>query len=122
MFRSHYKHYKNYKTFDNVYILIIKCIILGIFGLILGIIINDSIVYLLHILHIKNIFIQNIIQIGICAVVVGLLHTSNNFLGWTLHNTIPGIFFITLLFSTQYKLMTNIEHSYIINNNDIKNN
>ena len=111
-----YKHYKKYKTFDNGYVIAIKCIFWGIIGLILGVIINNAVIFLSNKLKIKNKLIQNIIQIILCAIVVAFLHTYNNFLGWTLRNTIPGIFFIALLFNVQYKLADNIESTYIIHN------
>ena len=111
-----YKHYKKYKTFDNGYVIAIKCIFWGIIGLILGVIINNAVIFLSNKLKIKNKLIQNIIQIILCAIVVAFLHTYNNFLGWTLRNTIPGIFFIALLFNVQYKLADNIESTYIIRN------
>lgn len=122
IFKSYYKHYKNYKTFDNTYIIIIKCIVLGILGFILGIIINNFVVYFSNIFKIKNNLLQNITQITFCSIIVSLLHTSNNFIGWTLHNTIPGIFFITLLFNAQFKLIHNLESNYILyNDNDNDN-
>ena len=121
---SHYKHYKNFKTYDNVYIITIKCIILGIMGLIIGVIINDLVIYISNNLKIKNKIFQVIIQIILCAITVACLHTHNKFIGWTLRNTIPGIFFITLLFTVQYKIFDNIHYSnYIIkNDNDSKDN
>ena len=111
---NHYKHYKKYKPFDNVYVTIFKCIVYGILGLILGILINDTVIYLSNAFKIKKKLIQNIIQIVLCAIVVAILHTSNKFLGWTLRNTIPGMFFITLLFNVQLKLYDNIQSSFFL--------
>jgi len=119
---NYYKHYKKYKAYDNVYMTTVKCIIWGILGLLLGIIINDTVLYLINKLKIKNKLIQNIIQILFCAISVAVLHSSNNFLGWTLHNTIPGIFFITLLFNAQFKMAEDIQSTYIIHNNNDDNN
>ena len=118
IFKSHYKHYKNYKPYDNFYIITIKCIICGFLGLILGIIINDTVIYISNKLKIKNKVIQTIIQIVLCAMIVSFLNTSNNLVGWTLHNTIPGIFFITLLFNDQLKLVYSINRINIIKNED----
>ena len=113
-----YKHYKDYETFDNIYIMTIKCIIWGILGLILGICIDNSVIYLSNKLKIKYKILQNIIQITICAVIVAFLHSYHNFIGWTLQNTIPGIFFITSLFNVQFKILDNIQSTYIIKNDD----
>ena len=115
IFKSHYQHYKNYKPFDNVYVITIKCIIWGVLGLISGIIINNTVIYISNKLKIKNKLIQNIIQIVLCAITVSFLHTSNKFLGWTLHNTIPGIFFITLLFNAQKNY---VQKNYVIKNDN----
>jgi hypothetical protein len=43
-----YQHYKKYKAYDNVYMTTVKCIIWGILGLLLGIIINDTVLYLIN--------------------------------------------------------------------------
>jgi hypothetical protein len=123
IFKSHYKHYKHYKPFDSTTIIIIKCIILGTFGLILGIIINNIVIYLSNSLYIKNRFLQNILQVILCSITIAVLHTSSRLVGWVLHNTIPGFFFLSLLFNVQYKLIDNIQNTYLINNNtDIKKN
>lgn len=116
-----YKHYKKYKAYDNVYMTTVKCIIWGILGLLLGIIINDTVLYLINGLKIKNKLIQNIIQIVFCAITVAVLHSSHNFLGWTLHSTMPGIFFITLLFNAQFKMDEDIQSTYIIHNHNNNN-
>lgn len=97
-------HYKHYQVYDNIYIIILKCIILGILGLVLGVIINDIVTYISTSLNIKHKLSLDIIQITLCAIVVGCLHYSHNFIGWTLQNTIPGIFFIALLFDVQLRL------------------
>ena len=116
-----YKHYKKFKTYDNVYMTTAKCIIWGILGLFLGIIINDIVIYLINKFKIINKLIQNILHIVLCAITVAGLHSSHNFLGWTLHNTMPGIFFITLLFNAQFKMDEDIQSSYIIYNNNNNN-
>ena len=122
IFKSQYKHYKDYKPYDNGFIITLKCIILGTLGLILGIIINNTVIYLSNSLDIKNRFLQNILQISLCAIVMAMLHTSSRLVGWALRNTIPGFFFLTLLFNVQYKLIDNIQNTYLINDDsDIKN-
>ena len=121
------KHYDKYTPTDTLFFMTLKCIILGILGLGLGVIINDIVVYLSYKFKIKNLFLQNIIQISICSFVLSILHTKNNFLGWTLQDTLPGVTFIAFLFGVQFKLLNNIEQNYIIkdninniiNNNDI---
>jgi hypothetical protein len=109
-------HYKHYQVYDNIYIIILKCIILGILGLVLGVIINDIVTYVSHSLNIKNKLALDIIQITLCAIVVGCLHYSHNFIGWTLQNTIPGIFFIALLFDVQLRLAGFVQESCDVKN------
>ena len=119
--KSHYKHYKHYKPYDNAIIITIKCIILGTLGLILGIIINNTVIYLSNTLDIKNRFIQNILQIVLCSILLAFLHSSSRLVGWVLRNTIPGFLFLTLLFNVQFKLVDNLQNTYLIKNNtDIK--
>ena len=105
----------NNKKIDNLHIMISKNIIWGVFGLIIGIIINDFVIYLSNNLHIKNLFIQNTLQITICAIVIAFLHTYYLF-GWDWQHIMPELFFISFFFGVQYKLLTNIEHTYVIDN------
>ena len=116
-----YKHYKYYIPTDTFYVMTLKCIILGIVGLIIGILINDFVVYISNKLQIKKLFIQNIIQISICSLVLSFLHTKHNILGWTLKETLPGVFFIAFLFGVQFKILTNIGKTYIISDTVINN-
>ena len=106
---------KNNKRMDNLHIMISKNIIWGVLGLIIGIIINDLVIYLSNNLHIKNLFIQNTLQITICAIVIAFLHTYYLF-GWDWQHIMPELFFISFFFGVQYKLLTNIEHTYVIDN------
>jgi hypothetical protein len=111
---NHAIHYKHYQVYDKFYIMILKCIILGILGLVLGVIINDIVTYLSNILNIKNKLLLDIIQISLCAIVVGCLHYSHNFIGWTLQNTIPGIFFVALLFDVQLRLAGFVQDECVV--------
>lgn len=119
---NHATYYKNYQIYDNFYIMIFKCIILGILGLVLGVIINDTVTYLSNSLNIKNKLLLDIIQISLCAIVVGFLHSSHNFIGWTLQNTIPGIFFVALLFDVQLRLAGFVQESCEVKNKNSNTN
>ncbi len=112
----HKNHHKYYHPSDTLLVMTIKNIIWGILGLISGIFINDTVIFLSHIFEIKNYFIQNILQILLCSIVLALMFTQHKYLGWTLNNTLPGFFFISFLFGVQFKLLNNIERSYMINN------
>jgi hypothetical protein len=103
----------NNKTIDKFHIMVVKNIFWGIFGLGLGIIVNDTVIYLSNKFKIKNHIIQNIMQITICAIVVALLHI-NYLYGWYWQHLTPELFFVSFFFGVQYKLLTNIQSTYIL--------
>jgi len=105
----------NNKTMDKFHIMATKNIFWGILGLGLGITVNDTVIYLSNKFKIKNLFIQNIMQITICAIVVTVLHT-NYLYGWDWQHLTPELFFVSFFFGVQYKLLSNIQNTYIINN------
>ena len=107
---------KNNKSIDKFHIMTSKNIIWGISGLVIGLIINDFVIQLSNKLKIKNLFIQNILQITICAIVIALLHTYYLF-GWDWQHLMPELFFISFFFGVQYKILTNIQNTYVIDNN-----
>ena len=98
---------------DKFHIMVSKNIIWGVSGLVLGIIINDSVIYISNNLKIKYLFIQNIIQITFCALVLALLHTYYLY-GWDWQHIMPELFFVSFFFGVQYKLLTNIQQSYML--------
>lgn len=110
----------NIGNIDKFHIMIIKNIIWAIIGVVLGIIINDSVIYLANEYNIKNLFIQNIIQLTMCSLVVAFLHTYYLF-GWDWQNLSPDLFFISFFFGVQYKIMNNIQNTYVIDSNNNSN-
>ena len=115
----HHKiHHQYYQPSDTLLVMTIKNIIWGVMGLILGIFINDTVIFLSQIFKIKNYFIQNLIQIILCAIILAIMYTQHKYIGWTLNNTLPGFFFISFLFGVQFKLLNNIQRSYMINNSN----
>ena len=108
-----------YAPTDNFVNMTIKNFVWAIIGLILGLIINNIVVYLSIHLNIEYLFVQNVIQIGLCSILLALIHTYYNYFGWTFQNITPGLFFISLFFGVQYKLLTNIQNTYIIYDNKI---
>jgi len=109
----------NNKTMDKFHIMATKNIFWGILGIGLGITVNDTVIYLSNKFKIKNLFIQNIMQITICGIVVALLHRHYLY-GWDWQHLTPELFFISFFFGVQYKLLSNIQNTYIIT--DINNN
>ena len=106
---------KNNKTIDKFYIMTSKNIIWGVAGLIIGLIINDFVIYISNKLKIKSLFIQNLLQITICAVVIAFFHTYYLF-GWDWQHVMPELFFISFFFGVQYKMLNNIQNTYVIDN------
>ena len=124
--RNNSKISKISKT-DKFHIMTVKNVIWGIIGLTLGVIINDIVIYISNKFHIKYLFIQNMLQITLCAIVVSFLHTYYLY-GWDWQDLTPELFFVSFFFGVQYKILTNIQHSYQIddtnnyNNNNNNNN
>ena len=111
---NHHKHYKHYKPSDTLFIMSIKNILWGSLGLIIGILINDTVIFLANYFKIKSLFLQNVIQITFCSIILAFMHTYHKFIGWTLQSTLPGLFFLAFLFGVQFKILNNIENSYIL--------
>ena len=104
-----------YKPKSNFAYMAIKSASWGIIGLVLGISINNSIIYLSNKLNINILIIQNILQILFCAILLSLLNYYFHFFGWSWQATTEGVFFVSFFFGVQYKLLTNIQNTYIIN-------
>jgi len=112
---------KTEKNIDKFHIMTTKNIIWGISGLVLGIIVNDTVIYISNKCKIKSLFIQNIIQISICALLLAFLHTYYLY-GWDWQHLTPELFFVSFFFGVQYKIINNIQNTYIINNDNDNNN
>ena len=107
--------YNVYKPIDNLYIMIIKNFIWGMCGIILGIIINNTVIFLSKVLQINNLLVQNIIQLSLCSYVLALIHSLYHFFGWSWQNITPGLFFISFFFGIQIKIFSNIQNTYMYN-------
>ena len=106
-------HFKN-DDYDSWHILTIKNIGWGVYGSILGIIINNIVIYLSNIYKIKSLKIQIIIQIFLCSIVLALIEHNFRYFGWTWQNTTPGFVFVSFFFGVQFRIMTNIQQTYIM--------
>lgn len=102
-----------YKPKDAFYIMIIKNIIWGILGISLGVIINNTVIFVCNNFKINFLIIQNIIQLLLCAVILAVIQYLFNYFGWTWQNTTSGLFFVSFFFGTQVEIFTNIQHKYI---------
>jgi hypothetical protein len=114
-----------YLPSDNVYYMIIKCIIWGVLGTALGIIINNITIFILNNI---SIFILNntnyeigifeiVFQFILCCIILSIIHINFNYFGWTWQNTTPGFVFVSLFFAVQYNIFNNIPKLFIL---DIK--
>ena len=103
-----------YKPQDDFIYMAMKNFSWGAAGLILGVIINNTVIYLSNKLKIKTLFLQNIIQLLLCSILLSSLNIYYNYFGWTWQNATPGLFFVSFFFGVQYKLLTNIQTTYIL--------
>jgi hypothetical protein len=93
--------------------MIIKNFTWGALGIILGIIINNSIVLISTLFKIKTLLLQNIIQLTLCSFILALIQRSFNYFGWSWQNITPGLFFVSFFFGIQFNIFTNIQNTYI---------
>jgi hypothetical protein len=112
-----------YLPSDNLNYMIIKCIIWGILGTTLGIIINNIVIFLINNFFIKNnsdykigIF-EILLQFILCCITLSLIHMKFNYFGWTWQNTTPGFIFVSLFFAVQYNIFNNIPYLFVLDIN-----
>ncbi len=93
-------------TFNNI--------LSGILGILLGILNNNLVVYMSNKFNIKYLFLQNVTQLILCSVLLATLHVNFNYFGWSWQNITPGLFFVSFFFGVQFKMITNIQNTYIL--------
>ena len=103
-----------YKPSNNIIKMTIKNAGWGAGGLLLGILINNIIVALSNTLKIKYLIVQNIMQLFLCSLALATLHNYYHYFGWSWQNITPGLFFVSFFFGVQFKIMLNIQSSYIL--------
>lgn len=91
-----------------------ECILYGVIGIILGTISNNLVVLLSNKLNIRYLLIQNILQLVLCSLILSAIHIQLNYFGWSWQNITPGLFFVSFFFGVQFKMITNIQNSYIL--------
>ena len=104
----------NYTPNDNPFVMSFKNITWGILGLAVGVSINDIIIITSDVFGIKNLFIQNILQITICSLTLAIIQYFNNYFGWSWQNITPGLFFVSFFFGTQFKILNNIAGEHLL--------
>jgi hypothetical protein len=102
-----------YKPKDTFYIMIMKNVIWGILGILFGVIINNTVIFICNKYKITFLIVQNIIQLLLCAIFLAVIQYLFNYFGWTWQNTTSGLFFVSFFFGTQVDIFTNIQNKYI---------
>lgn len=104
-----------YKPLDNFFYMSLKNFTWAIAGLVLGVIVNDIIVFLRNNLKIKYLIIQNILQLILCSVFLAGIQIQYNYFGRSWQTLTHGLFFVSFFFGVQFKIFTNIQNTYILN-------
>ena len=110
----------SYKPSDNLFNMIIKNIVWGSAGIILGVVINNIILYISN-MYEKNttnttnrILFEIAIQLILCSVILAVIHSYFNYIGWTWQSTTPGFVFVSFFFGVQYNIFINIQKKLIL--------
>ena len=103
-----------YEPHDTILMMTLKNVSWGSVGLFFGILINNINVALSNSLKIKYLIVQNIMQLFLCSLTLATLHNYYHYFGWSWQNITPGLFFVSFFFGVQFKLMLNIQSSYIL--------
>ena len=102
-----------YKPRYNFFIMMLYCIIWGTLGIVLGIIINNTVTIICNTFKITVLLTKIITQLILCAFVLALIQYLFNYFGWTWQNTNPGLFFISFFFGIQFDIFRNIQRNYM---------
>ena len=111
-----------YLPTDNLNNMIIKCIIWGILGATLGIIINNMSIFIIN--NITRFVLNNtkykvgileiVSQFILCCIILSTINIKFNYFGWSWQNTTPGFIFVSLFFAVQYNIFNNIPKLFIL--------
>jgi hypothetical protein len=91
-----------------------ECLLWGTLGLVFGVMNNNLIVVISNHLNIESVLLQNVLQLVFCSVLLSAIHVNYNYFGWSWQNLTPGLFFVSFFFGVQFKMITNIQNSYIV--------
>jgi hypothetical protein len=91
-----------------------ECLLWGTLGLILGVMNNNMIVVITNKLNVESLLLQNTLQLVFCSILLSAIHVNYNYFGWSWQNLTPGLFFVSFFFGVQFKMITNIQNSYIV--------
>jgi hypothetical protein len=102
-----------YKPKDTFFIMMTKNFTWGILGISLGIIINNTVIFICNAFEINLLFIQITIQLILCAFILALIQYLFNYFGWTWQNTTAGLFFISFFFGIQFDIFDDIQNDFM---------
>ena len=112
-----------YKPSDNLFNMIIKNTIWGFAGIILGLLINNITIYIsntyantyaINTTNTNSILLEILIQIFLCSIILAIIHSNYNYIGWSWQNTTAGFIFVSFFFGVQYNVFINIQKTLII--------
>jgi hypothetical protein len=112
-----------YKPSDNLPNMIIKNIVWALAGIILGVLINNIIIYItntyantyaINTTNTNIILLEISIQLILCSVILAIIHTNFHDIGWSWQNTTAGFIFVSFFFGVQYNIFINIQKTLII--------
>ena len=112
-----------YKPSDNLFNMIIKNTSWGFFGIILGLLINNITIcisntyantYGINTTNTNIILLEILIQIILCSIILAIIHSYYNYIGWSWQNTTAGFIFVSFFFGVQYNVFINIQKTLII--------
>jgi hypothetical protein len=91
-----------------------ECLLWGTLGLVFGVMNNNLIVVISNHFKIESLLLQNVLQLIFCSILLSAIHVNYNYFGWSWQNLTPGLFFVSFFFGVQFKMITNIQNSYIV--------
>jgi len=103
------QNYLIYKPKSSLKVLTIQNFTWACSGIILGIIVNETI-KIINLFIINNNIIQILIHIFIASIVLAFIAEKIYYFGWSWQNTIPGLFFISVFFGTQFELFIKLSN------------
>ncbi len=104
-----------YKPNESLSSMAVRNFTWGVYGLILGILVDKTTRVLIKQLNITNQHVQIFLQLILCSIVLALIHTKlNNKFGWDWQNVTPGLFFTGFFFEVQFITTLNMQNMYAL--------
>ena len=92
----------------NTYDMAVTNFFWSLLGTLFGIAVNNLTLFVTSKLKVTNIYLEILIQMILCSMVLSYTKHQFPYFGWTWQNVTNGLFFVSFYFGTQYKLFSNI--------------